>query len=54
MELDGLDGKWIFEEMRLMKIRFVSPAIKEKYDLELPEYEGIDQVVEVGMHGEKL
>ena len=34
--------------------RFVSPDIKEKYDLELPEYEGIDQVVEVGSNGQKL
>ncbi|PMD14209.1 YjeF N-terminal domain-like protein [Hyaloscypha hepaticicola] len=34
--------------------RFVSPDIKEKYDLSLPEYEGIDQVVEVGNNGQKL
>lgn len=34
--------------------RFVSPGIKEKYDLYLPEYEGIDQVVEVGKNGQKL
>lgn len=27
--------------------RFVSPGIAEKYGLELPEYPGIDQVVEV-------
>lgn len=32
----------------------MTPDIKEKYDLELPEYEGIDQVVEVGSSGEKL
>jgi NAD(P)H-hydrate epimerase len=37
-----------------MKCRFVSPDIKEKYDLDLPEYPGIDQVVEVGANGEKL
>lgn len=35
-------------------VRFVSPDIKEKYDLSLPEYEGIDQVVEVGNNGQKL
>ena len=35
-------------------IRFVSPDIAEKYDLQLPEYEGVDQVVEVGSHGQKL
>jgi len=34
--------------------RFVSPKIAEKYDLDLPEYEGIDQVVEVNKNGEKL
>ncbi|KAK1830592.1 NAD(P)H-hydrate epimerase [Podospora conica] len=34
--------------------RFVTPAIAKKYDLELPEYEGIDQVVEVGPDGSKL
>lgn len=34
--------------------RFVSPDIKKKYDLWLPEYEGIDQVVEVGSSGQKL
>ncbi|KAE8442592.1 hypothetical protein EG329_003015 [Mollisiaceae sp. DMI_Dod_QoI] len=34
--------------------RFVSPDIQKKYDLELPEYEGIDQIVEVGANGQKL
>ncbi|KAK0105995.1 hypothetical protein ONS95_004502 [Cadophora gregata] len=34
--------------------RFVSPDIQKKYNLELPEYEGIDQVVEVGSDGQKL
>jgi len=34
--------------------RFVSPDIRKKYDLELPEYEGIDQIVEVGSNGQKL
>jgi len=34
--------------------RFVSPGIKEKYDLDLPDYEGIDQIVEVGGNGQKL
>lgn len=34
--------------------RFVSPKIAQKYELDLPEYEGIDQVVEVGKNGEKL
>jgi NAD(P)H-hydrate epimerase len=34
--------------------RFVSPAIAKKYDFELPEYEGVDQIVEVGFSGQKL
>jgi len=28
--------------------RFVAPAIAKKYDFEVPEYQGIDQFVEVG------
>ncbi|KAI8234821.1 NAD(P)H-hydrate epimerase [Colletotrichum sp. SAR 10_86] len=34
--------------------RFVSPGIAEKYNLDLPQYEGIDQVVEVDNNGQKL
>lgn len=34
--------------------RFVSPKISQKYDLELPNYEGIDQIVEIGKDGENL
>lgn len=34
--------------------RFVTPAIAKKYELELPEYEGLDQVVELGPAGQKL
>jgi len=45
--------KW-FNGRHFIGGRFVSPDIKEKYDLELPEYECIDQVVEVGRNGEKL
>lgn len=37
-----------------MKYRFVSPAIAKKYDFEMPEYEGVDQVVEVSVSGQKL
>lgn len=42
------------KESMLMRGRFVSPDIKEKYDIDLPEYPGIDQVIEVGINGEKL
>lgn len=34
--------------------RFLSKAILDKYDLDCPEYQGIDQVVEVGVKGERL
>lgn len=34
--------------------RFVTPSIAEKYNFELPPYEGMDQVVEVDSHGQKL
>lgn len=35
--------------------RFVAPYIAEKYGLELPEYDGVEQVVEVDSKtGEKL
>ncbi|RJE20565.1 hypothetical protein PHISCL_07088 [Aspergillus sclerotialis] len=34
--------------------RFLTKAILEKYDLDCPQYEGIDQVVEVGVKGERL
>ncbi|KAK1987696.1 YjeF N-terminal domain-containing protein [Colletotrichum cereale] len=34
--------------------RFVSPGIAEKYNLDIPLYEGIDQVVEVDNNGQKL
>lgn len=34
--------------------RFVSPAIAKKYNLDLPPYEGIDQIVEVDSNGQKL
>jgi len=45
--------KW-FKGRHFIGGRFVSPDIKEKYDLELPEYDGIDQIVEVGSSLEKL
>lgn len=37
-----------------LSCRFVSPSIAQKYDFELPQYEGIDQVVEVDANGQKL
>ncbi len=35
-------------------MRFLSPAMAEKYDLDLPSYEGLDQVVEISAKGQKL
>jgi NAD(P)H-hydrate epimerase len=34
--------------------RFVSPSLAKKYNFEVPPYEGIDQVVEIGSGGQKL
>ena len=34
--------------------RFLTKAILDKYDLDCPQYEGIDQVLEVGVKGERL
>lgn len=34
--------------------RFLSPAIADKYNLDIPKYEGLDQVVEVSAEGGKL
>jgi len=34
--------------------RFLSPEMAEKYNLDIPKYEGLDQVVEVSVEGGKL
>jgi len=34
--------------------RFVPPGIAKKYDLDIPEYNGVDQVVETDVNGNKL
>lgn len=33
--------------MVLTKCRFVTPAIAKKYNLDLPDYDGLDQIAEV-------
>ncbi|TGO28351.1 hypothetical protein BPAE_0029g00020 [Botrytis paeoniae] len=33
--------------------RFVTPEISEKYNLQLPEYEGVDQIVEMPVQEEE-
>ncbi|KAI9729870.1 MAG: hypothetical protein M1834_006619 [Cirrosporium novae-zelandiae] len=45
--------KW-FKGRHFMGGRFVTPEAKEKYDFDVPEYEGIDQIVEVKVGGQKL
>ncbi|KAK8104390.1 YjeF protein [Apiospora kogelbergensis] len=34
--------------------RFVSPSIAKKYDFEVPEYQGLDQIAETSPTGQKL
>ncbi len=34
--------------------RFLPASVAEKYDLDLPKYEGVDQIVEVRVEGQKL
>lgn len=34
--------------------RFLSKAVADKYDLDVPPYQGIDQIVEVSAEGQKL
>lgn len=34
-------------------VRFVPPSVSEKYNLDAPEYEGVDQVVELPRIGQE-
>ncbi|KAI1343435.1 YjeF N-terminal domain-like protein [Xylariaceae sp. FL0016] len=34
--------------------RFVSPAIAKKYNFDIPDYQGLDQIAETGSGGQKL
>ncbi|KAH0544628.1 hypothetical protein FGG08_001278 [Glutinoglossum americanum] len=45
--------KW-FKGRHFLGGRFLSPEIAGKYNLDLPEYSGIDQIVELGPSGQKL
>jgi NAD(P)H-hydrate epimerase len=46
--------KW-FQGRHFLGGRFLTPFILEKYSLDLPEYPGIDQIVEADVSGgEKL
>ncbi|KAF2656432.1 apolipo protein A-I binding protein-like protein [Lophiostoma macrostomum CBS 122681] len=43
--------KW-FKGRHFVGGRFLSPAIADKYGLDVPKYEGLDQVLEVGVEGD--
>lgn len=45
--------KW-FKGRHFLGGRFLSPEMAEKYGLDVPKYEGLDQVVEVPVEGGKL
>lgn len=45
--------KW-FTGRHFLGGRFLSPEMAEKYGLDVPKYEGLDQVVEVPAEGGKL
>lgn len=45
--------KW-FKGRHFLGGRFVPPGVAQKYDLEIPEYDGINQIVELENGGEKL
>jgi len=45
--------KW-FKGRHFLGGRFLSPEMAEKYGLDVPQYEGLDQVVEVPVEGGKL
>ena len=34
-------------------VRFLPPSIAEKYDLDIPDYKGDDQIVETAQTGQK-
>lgn len=38
----------------LSRVSFITPEIQKKYDLDIPDYEGVDQVVEIDANGLKL
>ncbi|RFU32434.1 hypothetical protein B7463_g3932, partial [Scytalidium lignicola] len=45
--------KW-FKGRHFIGGRFITPEIAKKFDIEFPPYQGIDQIVEVGVEGQKL
>jgi len=44
----------LFKGRHFIGGRFVTPAIAQKYNFDLPEYQGMDQIVEVGPNGKTL
>jgi len=45
--------KW-FKGRHFVGGRFLGKDVAERYGLDVPKYEGLDQVVEVSVEGEKL
>lgn len=45
--------KW-FKGRHFLGGRFLGPEVADKYGLDIPEYEGLDQVVEVAVENGKL
>ncbi|KAF2398079.1 apolipo protein A-I binding protein-like protein [Trichodelitschia bisporula] len=45
--------KW-FQGRHFVGGRFLSKAVADKYELDVPPYEGIDQIIEVGVQEQKL
>ena len=43
--------KW-FKGRHFVGGRFLSPTMADKYGLDVPQYEGLEQVLEVGVEGE--
>jgi NAD(P)H-hydrate epimerase len=55
----GLGSSFMLVSQRPTRVtnlqhRFVTPSIAKKFDFEVPEYKGIDQVVEVEVSEQKL
>lgn len=51
------DCRWVSNLNALMEgrgsCRFVPPSVSEKYNLDVPEYQGVDQIVELPLTGQE-
>lgn len=53
MVLQRKGGSWLIS-LLCLPCSFLTPQVAQKYDLDVPEYEGIDQILELDPHGQKL